>query len=40
MNSEEIVYRIVYNSSSDKFINNLKLNGININSSNDIWKIK
>ena len=40
MNSEEIIYRIVYNSSSDKFINNLKANGININSSSDIWKIK
>ena len=40
INSEEIVYRIIYNSDPNKFINNLKINGININSSSDIWKIK
>ena len=40
MNSEEIIYKIIYNSNPDKFINNLKVNGININSSSDIWKIK
>ena len=40
MNSKEIIYRIIYNSNPDKFINNLKTNGININSSSNIWKIK
>ena len=40
INSEEIVYRIIYNTDPNKFINNLKINGININSSSDIWKIK
>ena len=40
INSKEIIYRIIYNSNPDKFINNLRANGININSSSDIWKIK
>ena len=40
ISSKEIIYRIIYNSSPDKFINNLKLNDININSSSNIWKIK
>jgi len=40
MNSKEITYKIVYNSNPDKFINNLKVNGINVQSSNDIWYIE
>ncbi len=40
INSEEITYRIIYNSSPDKLLSTLKLNGININSSSDIWSIK
>ncbi len=40
MSSKEVIYRITYNSNPNKFINNLKVNGININSSGDIWKIK
>ena len=40
INSEEITYRIIYNSSPDKLLSTLKLNGININSSGDIWSIK
>ena len=40
INNEEIVYRIIYNSNPSKFVNNLKVNGININSSTDIWTIK
>ena len=40
INSEEIIYRIIYNTNPNKLINNLKTNGININSSGDIWKIK
>jgi len=40
MNSKEIIYRIVYNNNPEKFLNNLKLNDININSSSDIWNIK
>ena len=40
INSKEIIYRIIYNSNPDRFINSLKANGIDINSSSDIWKIK
>ena len=40
INSKEIIYRIIYNSNPDKFINYLNVNGININSSSNIWKIK
>ena len=40
INNNEIIYRIVYNSDPDKFINNLKINGINVNSSSQVWKIK
>ncbi len=38
--SSEIVYKIIYNSTPDKFLNTLNKNGIQINSSTDIWKIK
>ena len=40
MNSEEITYKIVYNSNPDKFLNNLKANGLNIKSSSDVWYIE
>ncbi len=40
MNNKEIIYKIVYNSNPDKFINNLKANGINIKSSSDVWYIE
>ena len=40
INSKEIIYRIIYNSNPDKFVDNLRANGININSSSSIWKIK
>ena len=40
INSKEIIYRIIYNSNPDKFVDNLRVNGININSSSSIWKIK
>ena len=40
INSEEITYRIIYNSNPDKLLNTLRSNGININSSSEIWKIK
>ncbi len=40
INNNEIIYRIIYNSDPDKFINNLKINGINVNSSSQVWKIK
>ena len=40
MNSKEITYKIVYNSNPDKFLNNLKANGINIKSSTDVWYIE
>ena len=38
--SNEITYRIIYNSNPDKFLNSLKLNNIKIDSSGNIWKIK
>ena len=40
MNSKEIIYKIVYNSNPDKFLNNLKINGINVKSSSDVWYIE
>ena len=40
INNDEIVYRIIYNSNPDKFLNNLNTNGIKIDSSSNIWKIK
>ncbi len=40
MNSKEIIYKIIYNNSPNKFLNTLKINGININSSRDIWDIE
>ena len=40
MNSEEIIYKIIYNNNPEKFLNTLKLNDININSSSDIWYIE
>ena len=40
MNSEEIIYKIIYNNNPEKFLNTLKVNEININSSSDIWYIE
>ena len=40
MNSEEIIYKIIYNNNPEKFLNTLKVNDININSSSGIWNIK
>ena len=40
MNSEEIIYKIIYNNNPEKFLNTLKANTININSSSDIWYIE
>ncbi len=40
MNSEEIIYKIIYNNNPEKLLTTLKLNDININSSSDIWNIK
>ena len=40
MNSEEIIYKIIYNNNPEKFLNTLKANNININSSSDIWYIE
>tara|TARA_B100000941_G_scaffold275688_1_gene237741 strand:+ start:414 stop:1490 length:1077 start_codon:yes stop_codon:yes gene_type:complete len=39
-NNNEIIYRIIYNSNTDKFLNTLKVNDIIVNSSGNIWKIK
>ncbi len=40
MNSEEIIYKITYNNNPEKFLNTLKVNNININSSSNIWNIE
>ena len=40
MNSEEIIYKIIYNNNPEKFLNTLKVNDININSSSNIWNIE
>ncbi len=40
MNSKEIIYKIIYNNNPEKFLNTLKVNNININSSSDIWNIE
>jgi hypothetical protein len=40
MNSREIIYKIIYNNNPEKFLNTLKVNDININSSSDIWHIE
>ncbi len=40
MSSKEIIYKIIYNNSPDKFLNALKISGININSSKYVWEIE
>ena len=40
MNSEEIIYKIIYNNNPEKFLNTLKVHDININSSSNIWYIE
>ncbi|MDC2974166.1 hypothetical protein OAY07_04030 [Candidatus Pelagibacter sp.] len=40
MNNEEIIYKITYNNNPEKFLNTLKVNDININSSSNIWNIE
>ena len=40
MNSKEIIYKIIYNNNPEKFLNTLKVNDININSSSDIWNVE
>ncbi len=40
MNSKEIIYKIIYNNNPEKFLNTLKANNININSSSDVWNIE
>ncbi len=40
MDSEEIIYKIIYNNNPEKFLNILKVNDININSSSDIWNVE
>ena len=40
MSSKEIIYKIIYNNNPEKFLNTLKVNNIDIKSSNDIWTIE
>ena len=38
--NEKIIYKIVYNSSPNKFIEEITSSGFNIDTSSAIWKIK
>jgi hypothetical protein len=38
--NEEIVYKIIYNSTPDKFINEFTNSNIKLNTSNSIWRIE
>ena len=40
MSSKEIIYKIIYNNNPENFLNTLKVNDININSSSGIWNIE
>ncbi len=40
ISSEDIIYKIIYNNNPEKFLNTLKVNDININSSSNIWNIE
>ena len=40
ISSEDIIYKITYNNNPEKFLNTLKVNDININSSSNIWNIE
>ena len=40
ISSEDIIYKITYNNNPEKFLNTLKVNDININSSTNIWNIE
>ncbi len=40
ISSEDIIYKITYNNNPEKFLNTLKANDININSSSNIWNIE
>ena len=38
--NNEIIYKIIFNSSPDKFLNIMLNSNFNIDTSNEIWKIK
>ena len=38
--NEKVIYKIVYNSSPNKFIEEITSSGFNIDTSSAIWKIK
>ena len=38
--SEKIIYKIIYNSTPDKFINEFANSNIKLNTSNSIWRIE
>ena len=39
-NSEKIIYKIIYNSTPDKFLSEIKSSGFEIDTSSEIWKLK
>ena len=40
LNNNNIYYKIIYNGSPKKFINEMKINNFEIETQNQIWKIK
>ncbi len=40
MNSKEMVYKIIFNSTPDKFFKIMKIENFNLNTSNEIWKVQ
>ena len=39
-NNKEIIYKIIFNSSPDKFLENMLSLNFNIDTSNDVWKLR
>ena len=39
-NNKEIIYKIIFNGSPDKFLESILLSDFKIDTSNDVWKLK
>ena len=39
-NNKEIIYKIIFNSSPDKFLENMIMSDLMIDTSNKIWKLQ
>ena len=40
INNKDIFYKVIYNGSPDKFFNEIKSLGLNLEKNNQVWKIK